>query len=197
MQTTTKKNHRTLEDWLEQSGRVMELYEQTDQCHRGEYGGFVQIGRRIIIEDQNTVEVEKYTNVSEACARFDQLYHDRGPEEFDSIIQEDRDSYYVSMEGSAVGTFATREEATYRLALAMVNAGVFGDSFYVDERGGWHRIDDEVRELHDDGGDQMREGIAKPWECLACEGPNEEDGQLCWDCARVTIDALLGLGEES
>ena len=130
---------------------------EADDEHRGEYGGFAQFGKRVIVDNEGSrVEYERFDTVREACRRVEELHTNRAPCEWDNVVFEDRDGYAVSMEGVHVGTYQTRDAANLALARAMVDEGVFTDSFYVDSRGGYHRIDDEIRELHDDGGDKMR-----------------------------------------
>ena len=137
---------------------------EADDEHRAEYGGgFAQFGRRVI-EDVEGLPIEYtcFDSISEACNYVAELHDARGPEgEMDGIVAEGRDGFYVSLEGVRVRRepFATRDEAVRALAQAMVDAGCFPDAFYVNERGDWHRIDYDVRELHDDGGDKMREDV--------------------------------------
>lgn len=124
--------------------------------------GFAQFGRRIIIDaDGGPIEYERYDTIGEACQRFDELRDARPPMEYDAIIGEDRGRYVVSLEGSDCGVFDDRDDAELALAQAMVDAGCFPDAFFVNDRGNWHRIDDDIRALHDDGGDKMRPDLVE------------------------------------
>ena len=122
----------------------------------GRYG-FAQFGRRVIVDEEGRrIDYTRHATIADACKQLDELHTHRPPTEYDNIVGEDRDGYYVSMEGVSVGTYQTRDAAELALARAMVDAGCFGDSFYVNERGNYHRIDEEIRALHDAGGDKMR-----------------------------------------
>ena len=61
----------------------------------------------------------------------------------------------MSLEGSRVGDYPSRDVAEIELARAMVTAGVFPNAWYVDERGYHVDINAEIRRWHNTGGDGM------------------------------------------
>lgn len=120
--------------------------------------GFARFGRRVIVDYENgrSIDYTRHDTMADALEQVDKLHRDRPPCEWDGIVSEDRGRYYVSCEGSRdKREYLSLELATRGLAQAMVDAGCFSDAFYVGERGGYWRIDDEVRAFHDTGGDQM------------------------------------------
>lgn len=83
------------------------------------------------------------------------------PDENDAYIVLGGGRYHVSLEASAVGTYPSQDVAEIALARAMVAAGVFGNAWFIDERGTCHDIGESVRRWHNEGGDGMAaiEGI--------------------------------------
>jgi hypothetical protein len=77
------------------------------------------------------------------------------PDEFDASITVDRGRYHVSLEGSRVGDYPSRDVAEIELARAMVTGGVFPNAWYVDERGYHVDINADIRRWHTIGGDAM------------------------------------------
>lgn len=135
---------------------------EPDDYHRDPNTGdcFAQFGRRVIREDCRRIDYTRHNNLREACDHMGRLHTDRAPVwDWDAVISEDRGGFVVSMEGTRVGSYDDRDDAYVALARAMVDAGCFPDAFYVNDRGNYHRIDMEIRELHDAGGDQMREDL--------------------------------------
>lgn len=161
MNYTTTKNYQGMGDFLARKyndGSIVESDGHRDP-ETGAY--FARFGRRVIVDEGYGVEYERFDTKSEACNYVAELHDARGPVwDWDGIVAEGRSSYFVSMEGVRVGDFDTEDEAVYALAEAMVDAGCFPDAFFVNERGNFHRIDADVRALHDDGGDKMREAVA-------------------------------------
>lgn len=91
------------------------------------------------------------------------------PDEFDAYVHDDRDGYYVSIEGvmwdadreetvsqtrggQHVRPLPSREIAEYELARAMSKSGCFPNAWYTDERGWSDNIAERVRAFHDEGG---------------------------------------------
>jgi len=77
------------------------------------------------------------------------------PGQYDAYISFDRGRYYVSLEGSRVGDYPSRQVAEIALARAMVAGGVFPPAWYVTTHGNYVAIDADIRRWHDAGGDQM------------------------------------------
>jgi hypothetical protein len=77
------------------------------------------------------------------------------PDEFDAYITVDRGRYHVSLEGSRVGDYPSRDVAQIELARAMVTGGVFPNAWYVDERGYHVDVNTDIRRWHNTGGDAM------------------------------------------
>lgn len=123
--------------------------------------GWARYGRRVLSwTDQGFVYCERFDSVRAAEEWCEEQWENRGPDaEMDCIIADSRGGYYVTCEGIALGEFDDRDAAVLAVARWMVDHGTFCDAFYVNDRGNWRRIDDEIRELHDAGGDQMREDL--------------------------------------
>lgn len=153
--------------------------------------GWAQYGRRILRwDDRGFVDLDTYTTVEEASAAVDKWHQERGPVgDWDGIVSEDRGGYYVTAEGVAVGSFDNQPAAYLALARWMVDHGTFGDSFAVNSRGNFNRIDDEIRELHDAGGDRMREDLADVTPDMVSEWEHLEDPATipreCVHCGRT------------
>ena len=77
------------------------------------------------------------------------------PDEFDAYISFDRGRYHVSLQGSRVGDYPSREVAEIELARAMVDAAVFPNAWCITDHGNYVAIDEDIRRWHDDGGDRM------------------------------------------
>jgi hypothetical protein len=77
------------------------------------------------------------------------------PDEFDGYIGFDRGRYHVSLDGTRVGDYPSREVAEIGLARAMVDGGVFPNAWFITDHGNHVAIDDDIRRWHDEGGDQM------------------------------------------
>ncbi|MFK3983079.1 hypothetical protein ACI2K4_22215 [Micromonospora sp. NPDC050397] len=92
------------------------------------------------------------------------------PDESDAYISFDRDRYHVTLEGSIVGTFPSRDVAEIELARAMVTHQVFPRAWYINDRGNYSDIDADVRRWHDEGGDQM----------VPLPGVEYQPGDLVW-----------------
>jgi hypothetical protein len=86
------------------------------------------------------------------------------PEPHDGWISFGRGQYYVRLEDSDVGTFPTQDIAEIELAEAMVKGGVFPNCWCENDRGITHSIDDEIRALHDEGGDGMKPLVGVEYE---------------------------------
>lgn len=160
MRYTTSETYADMGEWLYRKWRDGEI--EPDDWHTdpdsGE--GFAMFGRRVIVDYEGSpIDYTRHATIADACAQMDSLHENRAPVEWDAIVSEDRGRYTVSMEGVNVGTYDDRDDAYVALARAMVDAGCFPDAFYVNDRGNYHRIDMEIRELHDAGGDQMREDL--------------------------------------
>jgi hypothetical protein len=81
-------------------------------------------------------------------------WHDN-PDEFDAYISFDRGRYHVSLEGVRIGDYPSRDVAEIELARAMVDGGVFPNTWFITDHGNTEPIDDDIRRWHDEGGDQM------------------------------------------
>jgi hypothetical protein len=81
-------------------------------------------------------------------------WHDT-PDEFDGHIAFDRGRYHVSLDGSRVGDYPSRDVAEIELARAMVDGGVFPNAWFITDHGNYIAIDADIRRWHDEGGDQM------------------------------------------
>jgi hypothetical protein len=81
-------------------------------------------------------------------------WHDT-PDEFDAYISFDRGRYHVSLEGVRIGDYPSRDVAEIELARAMVDGGVFPNTWFITDHGDTEPIDDDIRRWHDEGGDQM------------------------------------------
>lgn len=77
------------------------------------------------------------------------------PDEFDGYISFDRGRYHVSLDGTRVGDYTSREVAEIELARAMVAGGVFPNAWFITDHGNTVAIDEDIRRWHDEGGDQM------------------------------------------
>lgn len=77
------------------------------------------------------------------------------PDEFDGYISFDRGRYHVSLDGSRVGDYPSREVAEIGLAQAMVDGAVFPNAWFITDHGNTVAIDEDIRRWHDEGGDQM------------------------------------------
>jgi hypothetical protein len=77
------------------------------------------------------------------------------PGGYDAYISVDRGRYQVSLEGSPVGDYPSREVAELELARAVVAGGVFPPAWYVADHGSYIAIDADIRRWHDEGGDGM------------------------------------------
>ena len=159
MNYTTTTDYKGMGDFLARKYNDGTIVE--DDGHRDHDTGayFARFGRRGIEDDgYSGVDYTRFDTTAEASNYVAELHDARGPVwDWDGIVAEGRRGYYVTMEGIRVGDFDTEDEAVYALAQAMVDAGCFPDAFYVNHRGNFHRIDNDIRALHDDGGDKMRE----------------------------------------
>jgi len=83
------------------------------------------------------------------------------PDEYDAYISFDGGRYYASLEASRVGDYPSQEVAEIELARAMVAAGAFPNAWFVNERGNYHDIGEDIRRWHNEAGDGMAaiEGI--------------------------------------
>lgn len=152
MRYTTTETYDGMGDFL-----FRNWYDADDEFRDGYGYGFAQFGRRVIVDTEGSrIEYTRHATFADACRHMDELHEYRPPTEFDAIVQEDRGRYFVSIEGSEVGAFDDRDDAYMALARAMVDSGHFPDAFHANDRGNYHRIDDDIRELHDDGGTAMR-----------------------------------------
>lgn len=123
---------------------------------------FAIFDRRVIVDEnyRGHIDYTRHETVTAAWRQMDELHTNRAPVwDWDAVVAEDRGQYVVSIEGTRVGTFDDQDAAYLALARAMVDAGCFLDAFHVNDRGNWHRIDGEIRELHDAGGSGMREDL--------------------------------------
>ncbi|HLL66442.1 MAG TPA: hypothetical protein VK453_11935 [Micromonosporaceae bacterium] len=77
------------------------------------------------------------------------------PDEDDGSITVDRGRYHVSLDGTRVGEYPSRDVAEIELARAMAAGGVFPNAWFVTDHGNHVDINDEIRRWHDTGGDQM------------------------------------------
>jgi hypothetical protein len=77
------------------------------------------------------------------------------PDEFDAYITFDRGRYHVSLEGTRVGDYPSRNVAEIELARAMVTGGAFPNAWYVNDHGNHLDINADIRRWHDAGGDGM------------------------------------------
>jgi hypothetical protein len=159
MRYTTSQSYEGMGEFLFRKWWDGEI--EADDEARGEFWGFAQFGRRVIVDQEGTpVEYERFPTVTDACRRMEELHDERPPVyDWDAVISWDR-GYNVSVEGVHVGTFDERDDAVIALAREMVRSGCFPDAFETNERGWYTRIDDEVREYHDAGGDKMRPDLA-------------------------------------
>lgn len=64
--------------------------------------------------------------------------------ESDAFVADGRDGYSVSLEGSHIGTYPSRDIATYELARAMADGGVSPNCWYQNERGNTDSIGEEI-----------------------------------------------------
>ena len=77
------------------------------------------------------------------------------PDESDGYLSFDRGRYHVSLDGTRVGDYPSREVAEIALARAMADGGVFPNAWYITDHGNTEPIDDAIRRWHDEGGDQL------------------------------------------
>jgi hypothetical protein len=77
------------------------------------------------------------------------------PDESDGYIGFDRGRYHVSLDGSRVGDYPSREVAEIALARAMAEGGVFPNTWFITDHGNPVPINDDIRRWHDEGGAQM------------------------------------------
>jgi hypothetical protein len=77
------------------------------------------------------------------------------PDEFDGYISFVRGRYHVSLDGTRVGDYPSREVAEIELARAMAAGGVFPNAWFITDHGNPVDINDDIRRWHDEGGDQM------------------------------------------
>lgn len=161
-------------------------------------GGFAQFGRRVIVDVEGLpIQYTRHETVRDACEHMGRLHDQRAPVfEFDAIIHDAGDDYRVSFEGKFIDGYKCREDAEYALALYMVDAGCFPDAFMVNGRGNFHRIDWEIREYHDAGGDGMRahhpRRLGEGW-CYGTLMPHRarfggEPSMRCQECGHIEID---------
>jgi len=75
------------------------------------------------------------------------------PDDNDAYISFDRARYHVSLEGTRVGDYLSRDVAEIELARAMVASGVFPNAWYLTDHGNHIDINDSIRGYHDEGGD--------------------------------------------
>lgn len=160
MQVTTYTTHNytraDMGEWLFHAWRDGQI--DADDEWVGKYESFAQFGRRTIYKHEGArVEYHLHHSITAACEQMMDYHTNRAPvSDYDVIVWEGTlCNYHVSAEGTTVGKYQTREAAELAAAQWMVDHGVFGDAFYVNGRGDWHRIDDKIREYHDAGGDQM------------------------------------------
>lgn len=160
MQYTKTESYVDMGDFLASKFYAGEI--EPDDWHNGDGYFFGRFGRRVLVDSYGYgCDYECFPTYREAIARMDELEDQRPPaQDMDAIVYTDRD-YYVTAEGVDVGSFDSREDAVLAVARWMVDSGCFPDAFLVDNRGGWHRIDAEIRELHDDGGDRMRADLVQ------------------------------------
>lgn len=135
--------------------------EPDDEWRDPETGeSFAIFGRRVIVEGGYGIDYTRHETIAAAWQQMDGLHTHRAPVwDWDAVIVENGRGYAVTMEGVRIGEYADQDAAYLALARAMVDAGCFPDAFYVNDRGNWHRIDEDIRELHDAGGDKMREDL--------------------------------------
>lgn len=185
--------------WLD--SQIMSGLVDLDRECRNEGNYVALIGRRLIEANDYGATYERFDNYADAEREFELREF---PSEWDNMISEgySRDGDYgVSCEGVHIGSFDTREEAEFALAKEMVNSGCFGDSWFIGERGNYERIDDAVREYHDEGGDKMAPLYSsKPIEPTSTYGCGAEtcvacNGNYAWRVAN--LDRLIQELEES
>lgn len=134
-----------------------------DEFWQGSYpedGCFAQFGRRVLVDDGSgykSLSVETHKTIAEACEHMDRLHTDRPACEWDAILSQDRGVWRVSVEGTHVGTAKSYDFGVKMMATAMADMGCFPDAFEIDDRGGSHRIDNDVREWHDKGDVKMKD----------------------------------------
>lgn len=152
---TEKKQYRDMGEFLFR--KWMDGDIEPDDWHQSEYGGgFAQFGRRVIVDVEGLpVEYTRHETIEDACEEMDSLHTNRAPQEDDAIIQEHGSGYFAALSES-LGHFNTLEGAEFALAKAMVDSGYFPDAFYINDRGNYHRIDDDIRAYHDEGGNKMK-----------------------------------------
>jgi hypothetical protein len=96
-----------------------------------------RFGRYLLFIDYSGfVTFEEYATTEEADKRFQALYIDgMGMTEWDAIISDDRDGYYVTFEGKTLGSYPRYNRARAAIRLEAFRSGCYPDAWHVNERG--------------------------------------------------------------